>query len=105
MRYKKNFGRFHLESLEERRVLSAVPFTAIDLESPPDLGILRYSDSRLIGDMNGDGNLDIVIANLSVFHFDMLAGNDDGTFQTPVPIGSFFGDTPFTGEQAELIDY
>ena len=105
MRYQKNFGRFYVESLEERRVLSAVPFTAIDLESPPELRFSPYSASRLIGDMNGDGNLDIVAAYLSAWHFEMFAGSDDGTFEAPVPIGSFLGEISFNGQQAELIDY
>ncbi len=59
MRYQKNFGRFQLEALEERRVLSAVPFTNMDLEETVISGEVTSRDNTMVGDINGDGKLDV----------------------------------------------
>jgi hypothetical protein len=40
--------------------------------------------SVAVGDLNGDGNLDLVLANGVLGGFSILLGNSDGTFQTAV---------------------
>lgn len=40
--------------------------------------------SAAMGDFNGDGNEDVVTANLSGNNVSVLLGNDDGTFRPPV---------------------
>jgi hypothetical protein len=52
----------------------------------------RYNDPNsviagiAVGDFNGDGILDIAVANYGNGSVDLLFGNGDGTFQEPVPI-------------------
>ena len=47
-----------------------------------------------VGDFNNDGNLDIVVANLSPSTVDVYLGNGNGTFKTPISSntteGSYF---------------
>jgi hypothetical protein len=38
-----------------------------------------------VADFNGDGILDIAVANFAVGSVDLLLGNGDGTFQEPIP--------------------
>src|SRR2546429_4028574 len=40
--------------------------------------------SVAVGDFNRDGNLDLVVANVSSNTVSLLSGNGNGTFQTPV---------------------
>src|SRR5258708_4199700 len=54
-------------------------------------GLLGYRDSIAVGDLNGDGKLDIVTANANVKDVSVLLGNGDGTFQ---PSKSFAVDKP-----------
>jgi hypothetical protein len=46
-----------------------------------------YAESVAIGDVNGDGNPDLVLAAGNTIG--ILLGNGDGTFQTPVPLNYF----------------
>lgn len=41
-----------------------------------------------VGDFNGDGILDLAVANVTSQNVDMLLGNGDGTFQKPALIGA-----------------
>jgi hypothetical protein len=39
------------------------------------------------GDFNGDGRVDLAVANLNALDVSLLLGNDDGTFQAPLHFG------------------
>src|SRR5713226_9643456 len=70
-------SRPHLELLEDRTLLSAVSF------SPPvsyTAGVQPLSVA--VGDLNGDGKLDLAVANFLSNSVSVLLGNGDGTFQT-----------------------
>src|SRR5205809_8105641 len=49
--------------------------------------------SVAVGDLNGDGRLDLAVANNRSDNVSVLLGNGDGTFQTAVtyPVGSCSG--------------
>src|SRR6516164_1740318 len=64
-----------LEPLEHRTVLSLVAPVVYNLSQQPE-GIA-------VGDLRGDGRLDVVTANLSG-SVSVLLGNGDGTFQPAV---------------------
>jgi hypothetical protein len=70
--------RLSLETLEDRRLLTFAPITALPVEWDP-LGDLYPADVAA-GDFNNDGRIDLVTGN----YFDsvsMFLGNGDGTFQ------------------------
>src|SRR5437660_165594 len=48
--------------------------------------------SVAVGDFNGDGKLDLAVANIGSNSVAVLLGNGDGTFQ--VPLSSLVGDAP-----------
>jgi uncharacterized protein (DUF2141 family) len=52
-----------------------------------------FADSVAVGDLNGDGKLDLAIGNSGLGTVAVLLGNGDGTFQTAVPY-STGGGTP-----------
>ena len=47
--------------------------------------------SVAVGDLDGDGDLDLVTANLSSIDISVLLGNGDGTFQAAVAYGAGWG--------------
>jgi hypothetical protein len=51
----------------------------------------REPTSVAVGDFNGDGHLDLTVANLGENTVSVLLGNDDGTFQAArnFPVGGF----------------
>src|SRR5208282_3535341 len=53
----------------------------------------KNPNSVAVGDFNGDGRLDIAVANSSTNNVGVLLGNGDGTFQTPRSYDA--GDTPY----------
>src|SRR4051794_20111383 len=75
-----------LEVMEERIVLSPFnPATNYNVGSSP------YSVAA--GDFNGDGKLDLVVANFNSNSVSVLLGNGDGTFGAAVNYGA--GPPPF----------
>ncbi len=59
----------------------------------------QNSYSLVTSDFNGDGNVDIVVANED--SASLLLGNGDGTFQTPIPYfpgGTFIATGDFNGD-------
>jgi hypothetical protein len=54
-----------------------------------DIPLGKQPSSIALGDMNGDGRLDLVVANRDDNNVAVLMGNGDGTFKTPVtyPVG------------------
>ena len=52
-----------------------------------------YPDALAIGDFNGDGNADFVVANRDSNNVMFFVGNGDGTFKVPVVIASITSPT------------
>ena len=52
-----------------------------------DYGVGSNPNSVAVGDFNGDGKLDLVVANTTSNSVSTLLGNGDGTFQTAVDFG------------------
>ena len=48
-----------------------------------DFGAGSYPSSVAVGDFNGDGTLDLAVANAGSNNVSVLLGNGDGTFQAP----------------------
>jgi hypothetical protein len=53
-----------------------------------------FASSVAVGDLNGDGKLELAVANLSSNNVSVLVGNGDGTFQTAQNFA--VGDSPFS---------
>src|SRR5580658_474305 len=77
--------------------------SSIALGAPPTFGAGTDPDAVAVGDFNGDGKLDLVVANEGSNNVGILLGNGDGTFQaavnygvgsapTSVAVGDFNGD-------------
>jgi hypothetical protein len=62
-------------------------FSLIHTYSVPEATIVAGDVSLVTGDVNGDGNLDLVVigenATSSEFEYSVLLGNGDGSFQAP----------------------
>src|SRR5215471_9093778 len=68
--------RPHLEILEDRTVLSFFTSPAFAVGATPV--------AEAVGDFNGDGKLDLVVANQGSNTVSVLLGKGDGTFQAAV---------------------
>ena len=58
--------------------------TAADFSLAPSYATGKAPTSLAVGDLNGDGKLDLVVANSDSNTVSVLLGNGDGTFQTHV---------------------
>src|SRR5580704_8910187 len=84
--------------------IPAVAQTGIFIEPPQYLvSTVTSAGAIAVGDFNGDGKLDLVVANGGASSMSVLFGNGDGTFQphvdygtggnpTAVAVGDFNGD-------------
>src|SRR5205823_860128 len=66
-------GRLQLEVLEDRCLLSFSPAVSYPVGASPQ--------AVVTGDFNGDGRLDLAVANVSSNTVSILLGNANGTFQ------------------------
>ena len=57
---------------------------AMDFMAAHNYAVAGGSDSVTVGDFNGDGKLDLAVANRYTNNVKILLGNGDGTFQTAV---------------------
>ena len=64
------------------QIVNPVPANAFRMPASYPTGTGPYSIA--VGDFNGDGKADLVVANLSSNTVSVLLGKSDGTFQTPV---------------------
>jgi len=58
--------------------------SSIALSAPSAFGAGTNPDSAAVGDFNGDGKLDLAVANEGSDNVSVLLGNGDGTFQAAV---------------------
>jgi len=70
-------GSACLEVLEDRRLLSFAPAVSYAPGADPR--------EIIAADFNNDGQLDLVVANPTANSVNVLLGNGDGTFQSPLP--------------------
>src|SRR5262245_34112470 len=79
----KKSHRLFLEVLEDRNLLSFLPAVNYGVDLGP--GFITVTD------LNGDGQLDLVTANVGANSVSVLAGNGDGSFQPAVSdaVGSY----------------
>ena len=64
------------------------PTSSVALGTPASLSVGSSPNYMAIGDLNGDGKLDLVVANYSGSDISVLLGNGDGTFQAAVNYGA-----------------
>src|ERR1022692_4213777 len=62
--------------------------SSIALSAPSAFGAGTNPDSAAVGDFNGDGKLDLAVANYGSDNVSILLGNGDGTFQAAVNYGA-----------------
>src|SRR5277367_6701136 len=71
-----------IERLELRRLLSTVGFSASSVNVGSDPSAIA------VGDLNGDGIPDVVVANQYDNSISILFGNGDGTFQPQLTLAT-----------------
>jgi VCBS repeat protein/FG-GAP repeat protein len=64
-----------------------LPGPSIVLSAPSDFGTGSAADAVAVADFNGDGKLDLAVANNGSNNISVLLGNGDGTFQAAVDYG------------------
>src|SRR5690349_15221126 len=88
-RPRKARFRPRLEGLEERALLSFL--------APADYGsaagVNASTDSVALGDFNGDGKLDVAVANLLNFNVSVFLNNGNGTLGVPIKYATGPGPT------------
>ena len=62
--------------------------SSIALSAPSAFGAGTNPDSAAVGDFNGDGKMDLAVANEGSDNVSILLGNGDGTFQAAVNYGA-----------------
>jgi hypothetical protein len=62
--------------------------SSIALSAPPAFSAGTGPDAVAVGDFNGDGKLDLAVANEGSNNVSILLGNGDGTFQAAVDYGA-----------------
>ena len=62
--------------------------SSIALSAPPAFGAGTDPDAVAVGDFNGDGKLDLAVANEGSNNVSIILGNGDGTFQAAVDYGA-----------------
>ena len=70
----------------------SIPSVAQQFSSPADYPVGTTPMAVVVGDFNGDGKLDLAVANVGSNNVSILQGNGDGTFQTAVNYN--VGDSP-----------
>ena len=70
-------GRACLEVLEDRHLMSFAPAVSYAASADPR--------EIIAADFNNDGRIDLVVANPTADSVNVLLGNGDGTFQSPLP--------------------
>lgn len=65
---------------------------AVDFVAPKSYSVGSTPSGIAVGDFNGDGKIDIAVANTGSENVSILLGNGDGTFQTAVNFGT--GNSP-----------
>ena len=94
-RRRRAASRLQLEALEDRCLPSFLPAVNYPVGS--------YPNALVTGDFNGDGRLDLAVANQSSNTVSILLGKGDGTFQSAqnfacgggpgsIAVGDFNGD-------------
>ena len=81
-----------IETLEQRRVLSGVPFTGLTLESPGLTEINRLSQDAVdVGDINGDGRVDVLAYSIQSSKLFSMFREENGELGQPKVVAEDFG--------------
>ena len=81
-----------IETLEQRRALSGVPFSGLTLESSDLTEINRVSQDVVdVGDINGDGRVDFIAYSIQSSELFSMAREENGELGQPEAIAEDFG--------------
>src|SRR5262245_51647804 len=84
-------GLLLLSSLFHREPVWAAACPAINFVATGTFGAGINPVSVAVGDFNGDGKPDLVLANGGTSNVSVLLGNGDGTFQSAASFGGLSG--------------